>query len=147
MLGVKVNTDRRANLGPDVAKGVRREMMNAADKGFQLATDVTPVGFTHELTSSWVAPQWIGDTLVWGNRAGHADDVETGTDPHPAPIEPLRDWARVVLGYEPAAGAVQEKIEEQGTEAQPMAKPGFDAMVEHLRQHGLVDSIRSARGP
>ena len=60
--------------------------------------------------------------------------VEFGTDPHMPPFQPIRDWVhrkRADLGVKPAdvdkvAKAIQWKIYQHGTEAQPYLRPAFD---------------------
>ena len=56
-----------------------------------------------------------GITLEVGPTAEHALYTFYGTRPHWAPIEPLKEWARVKLGDEGAAYAIQKSIARYGT--------------------------------
>lgn len=148
MLGASVRSRKTGNTGQKVARGVRRGMAEAADAGFAVSQDEAAVD-RGTLLQSGVPPQWVGETLVWGYVADHAEPVEDGTAPHYPPIEPLKGWARRVLGDESAAYAVQETIGQEGTPAQPFVEPGFEAMVRELHQQGLSPHIDAEleRGP
>ncbi|QLG62829.1 hypothetical protein [Halorarum salinum] len=143
MLSTSIRTRRTSNLGQKVSRGVRRGMREAADVGYAVSQDEAPKdrGAGGGLMGSGVEPTWVGDTLVWGYTAEHARPVEDGTAPHYPPIEPLKGWARRVLGDEGAAYAVQETIAQEGTEAQPYVEPGFEANAAELRQRGLTEHI------
>lgn len=52
-----------------------------------------------------------------GPAAKYAFFVHEGTLPHWVPIEPLKEWAKKVLGDENAAYAIQQKIAMYGTKA------------------------------
>lgn len=52
--------------------------------------------------------------------------LEEGSRPHFPPIEPLKKWARLRLGDEQIAYAVQRKIAKEGTRAQPFMGPAMD---------------------
>lgn len=75
----------------------------------------------------------------------YAEAVEFGAAPHWAPIGPLLAWARKKLGDESAAYAVQHKIAEQGTPAQPYMTP---AREEHAAKHRdtLIKHARRVTG-
>jgi HK97 gp10 family phage protein len=68
-------------------------------------------------------------------RAGNANvryaaAVEYGAKAHYAPIEPLKAWAKRVLGDEDAAYAVREHIAIEGTPAQPYMGPAWESERE-----------------
>lgn len=79
---------------------------------------LTPVGVSGHLRRS-IQPSVRGYGLNIEARIGsplpYASPVETGTRPHTPPIEPIRLWARRVLGDEKAAGAVWQSIRKRGT--------------------------------
>ncbi len=145
MIGSRVRVKRKAGLPDDIKQGVINALLRASDRGFEVSQDKVPVGATSGLKMSGVPPKWLGDRIVWGYTAPYAPDVEEGTDPHHVPIEPLEVWARRVLGDESLAGAVQTKIEQKGTDAQPFVEPGIDAMLEELRGTGFTFYIRKER--
>lgn len=142
MLSARVRTKRTTDLGPKVSRAVKRAMRDAADEGFAVSQDEVPKDRgAAGLMGSGVPPEWVGDTLIWGYTARHSEPVEEGTVPHYPPIEPLKGWARRVLGDEGAAYAVQETIGQEGTDAHPYVRPGFEAMVRGLRSRGLSEYI------
>lgn len=68
------------------------------------------------------------------SNAAYSGAVELGAAPHWVPIGPLLDWARRKLGDEGAAYAVQKKIAEQGTPAQPFMTPARETAAGRLRE-------------
>lgn len=52
-------------------------------------------------------------------------DIEYGTSPHYVDIDDLKGWAGRKLGNKDLAGAVQQKIAERGTNAQPFFRPAI----------------------
>ena len=50
---------------------------------------------------------------------------EFGTKPHYAPISPLQDWAKRVLGDESIAYAVRNKIAKYGLSEKPFFRPAY----------------------
>lgn len=147
MLGASVRTSKTDDVAEKVTRGVRRGMRDAADTGFAVSQEEAPVD-RGTLLQSGVPPDWVDQhTLVWGYLAEYARYVEEGTAPHHPPVEPLRGWARRVLGDESAAHAVQQSIAQEGTPAQPYVEPGFEAMVRQLRERGLAPYIDDEFGP
>lgn len=136
MIGVDVSASSIDDLGERVARGVRTGMRDAADAGFAVSQEEAPVD-RGTLLQSGQPPAWRGDVLRWGYTADHARVVEEGSVPHYPPIDPLKGWARRVLGDEGAAYAVQEAIVKEGTPAQPYVEPGVQAQVRELQQRGL----------
>lgn len=135
-----VETDKDAARG--VRQGVRRALRDAADAGFGTSQQLVPHGATSLLANSGFPPQEMdGGGWRWGYSAEHARFVEEGTTPHPPPIDPLKKWARRVLGDESAAWAVQQKIAEEGTDAQPFVQPGVEAQKAHLKAKGISARI------
>ena len=130
-ISTAVGIDRDASGA--VERATERLLLDAADAGFQKSQEAVPVDQA-TLLQSGVPPTVTRDgSVVWGYNAKHALPVEEGSEPHWPPIDPLRGWARRVLGDESAAYAVQQKIAEEGTDAQPYARPGAEVMKAHLR--------------
>ncbi len=65
-----------------------------------------------------------------GTNVDYAVPLHEGTDPFYPPIEPLKNWARLKLGAENLAYAVQEKIAEEGVEPNPFV----DRAIKNLNQ-------------
>lgn len=131
----------RAKLENKLDPALRQAAMTAAQEGFnvsqnRVADNSTATG---ELLNSGVPPHETADgAIVWGYTAPHAIYVERGTKPHWVPIEPLLRWARIVLGDEGAAYAVQRKIAVEGTDPQPFVFPGWKRMRQRLRRDGIA---------
>lgn len=140
-VSTKVTADKDA--AKAVEQGTREVLFAAADRGFATAQEHVPHGATSNLAHTAVHPQEAGDgSIVWGYNAPYARYVEQGTRPHWPPIEPLKKWARRVLGDESAAWAVQHHIAQHGTPAQPYVEPGIAAMTAHIRARGLKAAIK-----
>lgn len=139
---VRVAVDRDAAGG--VEQGTRKYLLDGAQTGFNRAREEAPVGATGYLQGAGMyEPEVQRDgSVVWGNTAEYADDVEHGTGPHLVPIDALRRWARRVLGDEGAAGAVQRKIAREGTDPQPFIEPGVERMQAWFSGHSLAEYIR-----
>jgi len=58
--------------------------------------------------------------------------VEFGTRPHFPPLEPIKDWARRVIGDEGVAFPIARKISREGTEAQPFLRPALDEFQSQM---------------
>jgi hypothetical protein len=88
---------------------------------------------------SGVPPKALSDgSVVWGYNAPYAEDVEEGTPPHwIEDIEPLKGWARRVLGDEQLAYPVRRSIAKFGTKPQPYAEPGVDTMKMAIKNSEL----------
>ncbi len=69
---------------------------------------------------------------VYGVRSNldYALPVHEGTRPFYPPIEPLKGWARRVLGSEDLAYAVQSKIAEEGIDPNPFV----ERAIQNLRE-------------
>lgn len=126
---VRVNKDAAAALD----RGVRRYLLDGAQKGFNVSQEEVPHGATSFLaTQSAQEPTVRRDGSVWwGYLADYAADVEEGQDPHRIPdseMPALIRWAKRILGDARAAYPVRRKIELDGTDPQPYVAPGIKAM-------------------
>jgi hypothetical protein len=139
---INVSTKRTLNTNASEAlrDAQRKRMYDAMDRGHSEALDRVPVS-SGTLMQSIYEPTWDGDTLRFGATEDYAASVEFGSAPHYAPIAPLKKWSRRVLGDEQAAYAVQEKIAEVGTEAQPYMRPGRDAAERYYGGHPLSEYL------
>jgi hypothetical protein len=88
-----------------------------------------PVGATGDLRRSIQIFQRDDDSVLLGTRIGYAAAVNEGRGPHTPDFDALQVWARRVLGDESAAGAVWNKIREEGTEANPFVERAIDNAV------------------
>ena len=122
----------------DVLQAHRDRMKDAADLGFSVSQEEVPVE-RGTLQQSGFAPEWRGDTLVFGYTARQAAPMEYGTDPgHTPPIEPLKRWAERI-GMDPGFGVwvATQKIPQEGVDAQPYLAPAAARMGPWLDNHGL----------
>lgn len=64
----------------------------------------------------------------------YAVDVEYGSEPKEVNFSDISTWAKRKLGDESKAKAIQEKIRQKGTNAQPYARPSLQEVKEtHLK--------------
>jgi hypothetical protein len=89
---------------------------------------------------------------------GYAKYIEEGTKPrekgHWPPIQPLTDWAHVVLGLDDqearsAAFAIQRSIAKKGTKANPVWRKTWQAKQAKIREYftnALSDITRDLAG-
>ena len=77
-----------------------------------------------------------GDGVIYlGSNLPYALWHDTGTDPiqnPPPPFAPFQTWARRVLGDQSAAGAVWNKIRQEGVDAHPYLQRSMDAAIERV---------------
>ena len=66
--------------------------------------------------------------IVVGVNAKYGAALQGGTDPYWPPIEPLKRWARMKLGAESLAYAVQQKIAKEGITANPYVSRAIDRL-------------------
>jgi len=145
MIGAKTTVKKTPRLADGVSTAFWTGLFHAADAGFETSYNKAPIGATSGLRHSAVQPFREGDAIVWGFTSPYGADVERGTPPHHVPIEPLKLWARRVLGDEGAAYAVQHGIRQRGTKAQPFVEPGVRAMVRDLQSSGLKQHVSVER--
>lgn len=77
--------------------------------------------------------EWRGLGGRWFSDVPYAPYVENGSRPHWPPIDPLKEWARKVLGDEDAGYAIAASIAKNGTKAQPMFRPSADSVRKRAR--------------
>ena len=122
----------------DVLQAHRKRVKDAADLGFAVSQE--EVAFdTGTLQQSGFAPEFRGESVVFGYTARQAEPIEKGTAPgHTPPIAPLMRWAERI-GKDPGFGAwvATVKIPQEGMDAQPYLAPAADRMARWLNNHGL----------
>lgn len=124
---------------------VQREMYAAGEEAAMLlqreVVERTPQGAQNFLGRSINAEQTLvvqGNVLtVVGTSLSYAVPVELGTKPHFPPIQPLAEWAEVVLGLDgeaarSAAFAIAHKISRKGTEGKFMFRDGLAAAEPYI---------------
>jgi len=140
MLGIDVSADSPRDAADAIRDGTIEAIHDAAQAGFAESQAQVPRARGELKASGSLLRRRDGATF--GYRAEHARYVEGGTAPHWPPIAPLKEWSRIVLGDEDAAYAVQRKIADKGTPAQPFVRPGFEVAVRELERRGVERIIR-----
>jgi len=138
-LGITVETDAPDDVATAVEEGSKQGIREAVQAGFAKSQSEVPVA-TGTLKQSGEM-QNTPNGATFGYDADHAQPVEGGTEPHWPPIEPLKEWAAVVLGDPGAAYAVQAKIAAEGTDPQPFMQLGFQVAARELQRRGLSNNI------
>jgi len=100
----------------------RRVLMKSMFKMEELAIRKVPVDRGGLRQSISVFPQILADNYVLTVAQPYAAVMEYGSRPFYAPIKPLKEWARRVLGDENAGYAVRAKIAKLGITAQPFVR-------------------------
>jgi hypothetical protein len=139
MIGLNVSADRPDDVGDAIKDGTYAAIQEAAQAGFAESQRQVPVAFG-DLKESGELRRGE-QSATFGYKSDHAPFVEGGTEPHWPPIEPLKEWAALVLGDEDAAYAVQQKIADVGTDPQPFMGPAFRTAVRELQRRGLSPTI------
>jgi len=112
---------------------VRRILLDIANEFINQVKVEAPTGATGDLQRSWQIFTQNDSEIVLGSRLGYALFVQTGTEPHTPPFEPIRLWARRKLGDESAAGAVWQKIRQEGTDADPYVDRAFENTLQRFQ--------------
>lgn len=114
---------------------MNRGLFVLVNQGADTAKLLAPVNvgiLRSSITADVQAPdagQLARASLYTGQQSlSYAQAVEYGSQPHWAPIKPLKTWAQQVLGDERLAYAVQWAIARRGTRAQPYFGPAVQEM-------------------
>lgn len=105
-----------------------------------LAINYCPVNTGMLRSSIHLTPDTEGhDEYFLRDGVYYGEYVEYGTSPHTPPIQPLKDWSRLVLGDENLAWAIRAKISKKGTKSQPFFRPALHEVQtvwypEYMRQ-------------
>lgn len=145
MIGTETRVKKQTNGSAGLKEGISEALRDAADSGFERSQELIAQQSvdTGRLLQSGVPPKLMADgSIQWGYLAPYSRYVEFGTEPHYPPIEPLKGWARRVLGDESAAYAIQRKIAQEGTQAQPFFRPGVETMRTRLRALNVESRVK-----
>lgn len=150
-VSVSARVTQRVTIPNDaVEQSLRETVKMAAGAGFDQSQVIAGTfADTSDLLHSGFPPREVSLGILgkirveWGYTAPHALPVEFGSRPHWAPIEPLKGWARRVLGDESAAYAVRQKIADRGTEPHPFVRPGILVMTRVLRGSGIRPRLKA----
>lgn len=152
MIEIKITSkdlDRLARMWPHASSIVDDEMNRAMHESVLVlrgrAVEEAPTGVTSLLRNSIFSNvegegEQVRGIVGVGPSAPHGICVEGGTQPHWAPIAPLKLWARRILDDENAAYAVQHKIAKEGTKANPFMQRSAD------KEQGRIDAFFAAAG-
>jgi len=86
---------------------------------------------------------------IVGTSLNYAPAVEMGAKRHMPPVQPLVEWAEVVLGLDgkeaqQAAWAIALKIARKGTEGKHMFRDGFAASEDYIKRK-FSEALRTIR--
>lgn len=114
---------------------LNRGMFTLVNQGADTAKLLAPVNLgilRSSMTAEVLAPgpgALATGVLYTGPQSStYAAPVEYGAAPHWAPIAPLKQWAKRVLGAEELGYAIQRAIARRGTRAQPYFTPAAEEM-------------------
>jgi hypothetical protein len=151
--------DELVDLWSQAPELVQRELTSAAwASSLRVEREVrerTPKGANGFLGMSIAALEPVvipgGVMGIVGTSLGYAEPVELGTKPHMPPVQPLVEWAEVVLGLdgkdaEQAAWAIARKISKKGTEGAFMFRDGFAVSEDYIKRkfRQALSNIRAA---
>lgn len=108
-------------------------------------TGVLRASIGTNVTTGTSLSEAIRGTVFTGAQAPYAPYVEEGTQPHWAPIGPLKLWARRVLGNERAAYAVQRAIARRGTRGRHIFRDALAAVAPRAQGIFAQAMERAAR--
>jgi len=141
----KIETKGIKNYPQKVQQGIFDYLKDAAQVGQNVALEEVPEdrGTLRKSLAQFV-PQEKDGSVVWGiGGQPHAAPMEFGTDPYVPPLQPLLEWSNRVTGDEGLGYYVQQKIAEEGIEAQPYLRPGAEAQKEWLQSHDMNEYIEN----
>jgi len=144
MLGTKTRIKTNRDAAGAVKSGTDSYLMDMSTVGFNRSQEIIAdeASDTGQLLRSGIPPERLDDgSVVWGYQAPYAEPVDEGQEPHWPPIEPIKGWARRVLGDESAAWAVAAKIAEEGTEPIDFTGRSVQKMNDWARSRDLADYV------
>jgi len=145
VIGVKTSVKKDGSGSQALKDGIQEAFLDAADSGFERSQELVAQNSTDtgKLLGGGIQPKVMPDgSIEWGYVPEYAAYVEFGTPPHWVPIEPLKGWARRVLGDEGVAYDVQKGIAENGTDPQPFFRPGVETMRTRLKAINVESRVR-----
>jgi hypothetical protein len=139
-LGFDIDVETSLDAAGAIRDAQRQRIEDAMDKGFAVSQEHVPED-RGTLRQSGFAPTWDGDSIRYGYQANHAAPMEFGTQPYYPPIKPLVEWAKRVAGDPGLGYAVQQKIAEEGIDAQPYMQPSTEAVRNWLQTHEFSEYL------
>lgn len=135
-----ISVDVDVTIDKDASGGIKRAQRNRLEDGMDLifanSQELVPED-RGTLRQSGFQPVWENGKLKTGYRAQHALPMEYGTQPFWAPIEPLKEWAERVVGDAGFGYYVQQKIAEEGIDAQPYMRPSVEKGKQWFRSNSF----------
>jgi hypothetical protein len=117
----------------ELREETRRIIVEVANTLVNELKEEAPVGATGDLRRSFQVFR-VSEDVVWlGSRLGYAQFVNDGTAPHTPPFEPIQRWARRKLGDADAAGAVWQKIRQEGTDPNPYLDRAMENTLQQFQ--------------
>ena len=139
MFKIKANSKFSINASTKTKDPLRRVLMKCMFKMEELALAKAPFDTGELREKISLFPQVLSDRYVLASRAKHSREMEYGTVPFFAPIDPLKAWAKRKLGDENIAYAVRNKIAKVGIKAHPFMRPAIYDVKNFWLQKFLRD--------
>jgi len=141
VLELNIDVPVRKDASGAIQEGQRQRLRDAMDYGFAHSQELVPED-RGTLRQSGFPPERTADGIRYGYAANHAGPMEYGTQPFTPPAEPLLEWAERVTGNRGFGWYVQQKIAEEGIDAQPFMRPSAEKVKQWLKTHdvgGYID--------
>ena len=137
---------------PEIAEEEARTFLETVLAYLQRLVQLnTPIGTTGLLRRS-IKTDIYGEKINMrgvvfpsAETAGYAEPVEEGTEPHWAPIGPLKLWAQRKFGDPDIAYAIRGKIAKKGTKGAHMFKKAIERSKPFIDQERAALAERIAR--
>ncbi|HAG52464.1 MAG TPA: hypothetical protein DCL21_01620 [Alphaproteobacteria bacterium] len=130
-LNFDINSHFDEEITPKIAREIFSKSMTVMRN--EAITQANNFSDTGEITSKIQLKVLSVDSINLISGANHSAPMEYGTQPHWAPIDPLKKWASRKLGDEKIGYAVQKKIAKEGTQAKPYMRSALDITTQtHL---------------
>jgi len=111
----------------DINEKLKRVLFRSMVDMQKIAKQGAPVDTGRLRNSIKLFPSHLGSIrYLLVATVNYAGDVEYGTSPHFVSEKALKGWAKRKLGDEDMAGAVSQKIQREGTNAQPFMRPALE---------------------
>jgi len=128
-LPIEIDLDE---IGDELDKQASEIIMRIAVELSNLMKEEAPVHTGRLRQSIQILGKEEGKVVV-GTNLKYAPRVQFGSDPRTPSIESLKRWAKLKLGAENLAYAIQMKIEEEGTEPNPFVSRAVERLKERYK--------------
>lgn len=136
-LNVSIDVPTSKDASGAINRGVKKYLEDGAALGFAHSQELVPQD-RGTLLQSGFPPEWTSDgVLRYGYRADHAPYMEFGTEAFWPPIAPLKAWAERVTGDPGFGYYVQQKIAEEGIDAQPYLRPAREKQKQWYKANDV----------